>query len=162
MKTSPCTKPVHALYPGSFDPFTRGHHDIVTRALRLFAHITIGIGINPDKQPFMPVEDRLEWIRAIFSGEPRVDVISYSGLTIDAAAEIGADTLLRGVRSAEEFGYELNLAQANRNLSGIETVLLPASPELAAVSSSHIRELLGNHLDATAMFPDGAPLHLLP
>ncbi len=132
-----------ALFAGSFDPFTIGHKSIVDRALCLFDTVVIGLGVNTAKQPWMPLEHRLNAIRKVYAGQPRVITESFSGLATDFARQCGAGYLLRGVRSVADFEYERNMADANRLITAgaIETVFIPALPELAAVSSSLIREL---------------------
>ncbi len=136
-------RPRVALFAGSFDPFTIGHKSIVDRALPLFDAIVIGLGINSAKTPWMPLEERISAIRAIYADDPRVTVGSFHGLASDFAREKGARYLLRGVRSVADFEYERNMADANRLLTGgwLETILIPSIPELAAVSSSLVREL---------------------
>lgn len=131
-----------AFYAGSFDPFTTGHKSIVDRALPLFADgVVIAFGHNPRKEPWQPLEERMEAVRRLYAGDPRVEVISYTSLTWQAALAAGAGVLLRGVRTVADFEAERNLADINRNLSGLESVFLLALPELAAVSSSLVREL---------------------
>ncbi|MDY3858481.1 MAG: pantetheine-phosphate adenylyltransferase [Muribaculaceae bacterium] len=129
------------FYAGSFDPFTIGHRSIVDRALAMFGGVVIGVGVNTGKKPWQPLAERLAAIRALYAGDPRVEVTSYEGLTCDAARACGAGALLRGVRTVADFEYERNLADVNRNISGLESVLLLALPELASVSSSLVREL---------------------
>ena len=127
MKTSQYTSQNQqrvALFPGSFDPFTRGHESIVRRALPLFDTIVIAIGINPDKPGFMNMEKRKAWIEGVFHDEPRVKVVSYTGLTVDVARQHKAHYLLRGVRMIQDFETEMHMAEINRQLSGLETVLL--------------------------------------
>lgn len=142
-----------AFFAGSFDPFTIGHKSIVDRALPLFDKVVVAIGRNTAKAPWQPVDQRLTRIRQIYASKPRVEVIAYQGLTSEAAKAHGADVLLRGVRTVADFEAERSLADINRNLSGIESVLIYTLPELAWVSSSLVREL--------AAF--GAPYsHLLP
>lgn len=136
-----------ALFAGSFDPFTIGHESIVRRALNLFGSVTIGIGYNEHKPGEWSADERLEVISRFWKDEPRVEVACFSGLTVDFARRIGADVLLRGVRSSLDFEYERNLADTNRALSGIETVLLYSLPELAFISSSMVRELIHNGID---------------
>lgn len=131
-----------ALFPGSFDPFTRGHESIVERALPLFDKIVIAVGVNLDKKPLLDTDVKVEWIKSLFADEPRVSVISYEGLTVDVARKIGAHFMLRGVRMVKDFEYERELAEVNRCLAGIETVLLYTLPEFAHVSSTTVRELL--------------------
>lgn len=142
-----------ALFAGSFDPFTIGHKSIVDRALPMFDRIVIGIGINSAKAGWLPAEERLQRIRRIYAGTPKVEVITFNGLTVDAARTCGAQFLLRGVRSTIDFEYERNLADINRNLSGVESVLIYALPELAAISSSMVRELASFGVDVTPYLP---------
>lgn len=144
-----------AIFPGSFDPYTIGHHSIVERALPLFDKIIIAVGVNSLKKSFMTERRRVEAIRELFVDEPRIEVISYSGLTVDAAREHGAQFLLRGVRMIQDFEYEKNLAEVNRELSGLETVLLYTLPEYGHISSSIVRELLSFGRDASSMLPPG-------
>ena len=142
-----------ALFAGSFDPFTTGHASIVERALPLFDRIVIGIGRSPDKTATAAAERRLIAIRELYAGNPRVEVASYEGLTADFARECGAAWLLRGVRSVADFEAERNLADINRRISGIETLLLPALPELGYVSSSMVRELSRYGADTSEFLP---------
>lgn len=131
-----------AIFPGSFNPFTIGHKNIVDRALASIADkVVIAVGINSSKQNCADAQKRVEAIKALYEGEGRVDVISYDCLTADIAREIGADCILRGVRSVKDFEYERDIAEVNRRLTGIETVLLYSEPELAHISSSIVREL---------------------
>ncbi|MBD5174510.1 MAG: pantetheine-phosphate adenylyltransferase [Bacteroidales bacterium] len=129
-----------ALFPGSFNPFTPGHADIVRRGLELFDSIIIGVGVNCRK-PAADIEAILAPIRRLYNAEPRVSVEAYSELTVRFAQRIGAQFLLRGVRSVKDFEYERDLAQVNRQLSGIDSVILFSDPALAAWSSSVVREL---------------------
>ena len=139
-----------AVFPGSFDPFTTGHEDIVDRALRSIADkVIIAVGRNCDKKGTETVEERMAAIKAVFADEPRVEVKSYEGLTIDFAKEAGASFLLRGVRNIKDFEYERDIADVNRHLTGIETVLLYSDPSLAHVSSSIVRELASYGKDVT-------------
>ena len=130
------------LFPGSFDPFTVGHKDIVDRALAMGAEVVIAIGVHPEKKGMFSIEERKAQIERIYHDEPRVTVCSYEGLTTDFAREVGATALLRSIRNVKDMEYERDMADVNRQLSGIDTVLLFASPEHAAVSSSIVRELL--------------------
>ena len=130
-----------AIFPVSFDPFTVGHHDIVMRGLDIFDEIVIGIGKNSNKQETFPLQERLERIQQAYADEPRVKVEVYEGLTIDFVAKHHAKHILRGVRSVKDFEYERDIAEANKQLSGIETVILYTRPELAHISSSLVREL---------------------
>lgn len=142
-----------ALYAGSFDPFTIGHKSIVDRALNMFDRIVIGIGVNPNKKQWMPIEERVSKIKALYANEPRVEVISYNDLTVEVARQVGAQFLLRGVRSVVDFEFERQLADINRNLSGIESVLLYALPEHASISSSAVREMANYGVDISPYLP---------
>lgn len=142
-----------ALFPGSFDPFTIGHHDIVLRGLIIFDEIIIAIGRNSLKPGSTPMEDRLLAIQQVYANEPRVRVQIYEGLTIDFAKQVQATCILRGVRSVQDFEYERQIADANKQLSGIETVLLYTRPEYAHISSSLVRELKSYNKDITAYLP---------
>ena len=144
-----------AIFPGSFDPFTLGHHSIVKRTLTFMNEVVIGIGINENKRCLMSVEKRLESIRKLYANEPRVKVLAYSGLTIDFAKEQGAGVIIRGIRSVKDFEYEESIADINRKLSGVETILLFTEPDLASVSSSVVRELLHYGKDVSAFLPEG-------
>lgn len=138
-----------AVYAGSFDPFTIGHRDIVDRARHLFDRVVIAIGINEHKQGRWPADFRRQAIAAVYYDCPDVEVITYTGLTVDMARACGADALIRGVRNATDFAFEQNLADTNRALTGIDTVLLIASPYLAFVSSSMVHELMTFGHDAS-------------
>jgi pantetheine-phosphate adenylyltransferase len=142
-----------ALFPGSFDPFTLGHADIVKRALQMFDEVVVAIGYNEQKEGWMPLEERLEKIRQIYADEPRVKVESYKGLTVDFAKENGITAIVRGIRSAADFDYEMQMADVNRQISGIETVFLPALPQFASLSSSVVRELSHFGHDISAFLP---------
>jgi pantetheine-phosphate adenylyltransferase len=131
-----------ALFPGTFDPFTIGHFSLVERALHLVDEIIIAIGINLDKKTFFTLEQRVDMISKLFKSNPKIKVQSYKGLTIDFAKETGARFILRGIRSVNDFEYEKNIADVNRQISGIETFVLFTEPEYAHISSSIVRELL--------------------
>lgn len=141
------------LFPGSFDPFTLGHADIVRRALEMFDGIVIAVGYNEQKTGWMPVEERVAAIRKLYADEPRITVERYTGLTVDFAREHGIGIIIRGVRTAADFEFEMQLADVNRQLTGIETILLPASPQLASLSSSIVRELAHFGHDVSAFLP---------
>ena len=134
------SEPRVALFPGSFNPFTRGHESLVRRALTFCDRVVIAVGVNIGKDP-EDAERNCEAIRRVFTDDPNVDVTSYTGLTGDLAKRTEATFLLRGARNAADFEYERNMADANRNLFGIETVILPTLPELSWISSSTAREL---------------------
>ncbi len=142
------------IFPGSFNPFTIGHADIVERALHLFERVVVAIGYNEQKGNKADIEDRLNTVRSLYAQESRVEVISYSGLTVDAAKQCGATAILRSVRSVKDYEYELQMADVNRQLTGIDTVVLFARPELASISSSVVRELQHFGQDITRFLPN--------
>ena len=142
-----------ALFAGSFDPFTIGHYSVVKRELPMFDKITIGIGINSGKKSMFPVEERVKAIEKAFAGEERIEVKVYDCLTMDFAKEIGADVLLRGVRTTKDFEYEREIADINLKLGGIETVLLISEPEYTSISSSVVRELITYGKDVSELLP---------
>ena len=134
--------PSFAVYPGSFDPFTLGHLDIVQRASRLFDRLVIGVGINLDKQPLFTVEERVELIRLSTTHLPNIEILIYQGLTVKFASQIGAKIMIRGVRPITDIPAELTMMMANRRLApDIETLFMIADGELAHVSSSLIKEI---------------------
>ena len=141
------------LFPGSFDPFTLGHADIVKRALVLFDEVVIAVGYNEQKSGWKPVEQRVASIKKLYADEPRIKVESYTGLTVDFAKANGITAIIRGVRTTKDFEYEMQMADVNRQLTGIETILLPASPQLASLSSSLVRELAHFGHDVSAFLP---------
>ncbi|MDR0542072.1 MAG: pantetheine-phosphate adenylyltransferase [Dysgonamonadaceae bacterium] len=142
-----------ALFPGTFDPFTFGHLSLMERGLQLVDEIVIAIGINPNKKTFYSLEQRMETISRLFQDNPRVSVRSYDSLTADFAQEMGARFILRGIRSVNDFEYEKNIADVNRQLSGIETFVLFTEPEHTHISSSIVRELLAYGKDVSAFVP---------
>ena len=144
-----------ALFPGSFDPFTKGHRDIVLRGLNLFDEIVIAIGYNSGKsQRYFPIEAMVEKIKSTFESYKNIKVITYSKLTATLAQEQGARYLLRGLRNTTDFEYENSIAQANKHLNKeLESVFLITSPELAAISSSIIREVHRYGGDISAFLP---------
>lgn len=143
-----------ALYPGTFDPFTVGHMSIVERGLQLFDEIIIAIGVNEAKKNHTSVQQRIEHIQRVTSKMQGVKVISYGNLTVEAAKEHSANFILRGVRTVADYEYERNLAYANRNLTGIETVLLYTLPELSYISSTLVRDLQRHGYDVSQYVPD--------
>ncbi len=144
-----------AIFPGSFDPFTLGHHSIVKRTLAFMDEVIVGIGVNEGKQCLLPAEKRVEMIRKLYADEPRVKVMAYSGLTVDFAQEQGSQFIVRGIRSVKDFEYEEGIADINKKLNGIETVFLFSEPELASISSSVVRELLHYGKDISMFLPEG-------
>lgn len=143
-----------ALFAGSFNPFTIGHQSLVDRGLELFDKIVVAVGISATK-PVTQAEivERLEPIRQLYAGDDRVEVVSYAGLTVDAAQSHGCQFLLRGIRNAIDLEYERQLADINRRISGLETVMLLTLPELSAVSSSTVRELQRYGRDVDEFLP---------
>ena len=142
-----------AIFPGSFDPFTRGHLDIVERGLDIFDRIIVAVGVNSSKQGASSTADRIAAITRAVARMSNVDVIEYTGLTVDVAKKYGACAILSGIRSVADFEYERNLAELNRKISGIETVMLCADPALAALSSSAVRELRSLGHDVSPFLP---------
>lgn len=141
-----------AFFPGSFNPFTIGHKDIVDRALAVFDKVVIGLGRNAGK-PRENTQELLENIRRVFAGDLNVEITAFDGLAVDAARECGACAIVKGVRSVTDFEYEHRMAEINRRLSGIETVVMFADPALSAVSSSIVRELAGHGVDVSQFLP---------
>lgn len=142
-----------AVFPGSFDPFTIGHLSIVRRAAELFDKIIIAIGINDKKQSTHSEQERITQIKNAVKGIENIEVISYHGLTVDLCKQYDAKYLLRGVRSFTDFEYEQNMADINRKIAGIETVILFTLPEHASISSSVVRELDKYGYDTTDFLP---------
>lgn len=143
-----------ALFPGTFDPFTLGHASVVHRGLALFDRIVIAIGINEAKQTYFSMEERLEQVQACYVTEPRVEVCTYKGMTVECAREHDAVAILRGVRSLTDFEYERLLSDINLKISGIDTVCVFTEPELASFQSNVVRDLLKHHQDVRAFVPE--------
>ncbi|EKY17101.1 phosphopantetheine adenylyltransferase [Capnocytophaga ochracea] len=143
-----------ALFPGSFDPITLGHYDIITRALDLFDEIVVAIGVNGDKNYMFTVEQRKEFIEKAFADEPKVKVTTYQGLTVDFCKEIDAQFILRGLRNPADFEFEKAIAHTNRKLSQIETVFLLTAARTSFISSSIVRDVIRNHGDYTVLVPE--------
>ena len=144
-----------AIFPGTFDPFTIGHYSIVTRALTFMDEVTIGIGINENKNTYFPIEKRVEMIQKLYKNEPRIKVMSYDCLTIDFTQQVDAQFIVRGIRTVKDFEYEETIADINRKLAGIETILLFTEPELTCISSTIVRELLSYNKDISMFIPEG-------
>jgi len=142
-----------AIFPGSFDPFTIGHYSVVTRALAFVDEVVIAIGVNEAKKTFFPLERRMEIIQKTFAHEPRVKVKSYDSLTIDFAKKVNATIILRGIRSIADFEYEKTVADANRRLSGIDTILLFTEPQHSFISSTVVRDILRYDKDVKCFLP---------
>jgi pantetheine-phosphate adenylyltransferase len=142
------------LFPGTFDPLTLGHVDIIDRAIPLFDKIVVGIGKNTSKEPMFSAEKRLQWIREIYKNEPRVEGAVYDGLTVEFCKTIGAKFILRGIRYVSDFEYEKTIADANRTLDkGIETVFLTGEPKYTSVASTIVRDIIRNGGDASHFLP---------
>jgi pantetheine-phosphate adenylyltransferase len=133
----------NAVFPGSFDPITVGHVDILKRSLPLFDSIIIGIGINSQKQTLFTLDQRKKWIEKVFKDEPKISVESYQGLTINFCIEKSANYIIRGIRSAADFEYEKTIAHLNSAMvENIETILILSSAELSSISSTIVREII--------------------
>ena len=142
-----------AIFPGSFDPITLGHQDIINRALPLFDEIVIAIGINADKKYMFSLEDRKRFIEKTFENEPKISVITYEGLTIDLCHKINANFILRGLRNPADFEFEKAIAHTNRRLSKIETVFLLTAAKTSYISSSIVRDVIRNHGEYELLVP---------
>ena len=143
-----------AVFPGSFDPLTLGHQDIVERGATIFDEIIVGIGYNAEKSNMFSIEQRKEFIAQCFQDNPKVKVMDYQGLTIDFCKSVGANYLLRGVRNNGDFEFEKAIARTNRELSNIETVFLLTSIQTSFISSSIVREIIRNKGDYKRFVPD--------
>jgi pantetheine-phosphate adenylyltransferase len=147
-------KPRIAVFPGTFDPITRGHEDIVRRAADIFDRVIIAMGRNTKKQSLFPLEERLAWIREIFKDDPRIEVDTYDELTVEYCRRKGATFIVRGLRSSGDFEYEAHLAQVNRKLdSSVETIFIITSPELSNISSTVVRDIIIYGGDYTPFVP---------
>jgi pantetheine-phosphate adenylyltransferase len=145
-----------AVFPGSFDPITRGHESIIRRALGLFDQVIVAIGENGVKNPFFPLDRRLKWLDQIFSDEPGIKVSTYTGLTIDFCRREHATFILRGLRTSADFEFERGIGQMNKLMyPEVETVFLLSAPEYDSVSSSIVREIIRNGGDARQFVPEG-------
>ena len=143
------------IFPGSFDPFTIGHANLVDRAQRLFDEVIVAVGYNEQKHGWLPVEERVRALREYYNGNPKVRVESYTGLTVDFAQAQEARFILRGVRSVKDYEYELGIADINSRLADVETVVLLADPTISGISSSVVRELHHFGRDITTWLPQG-------
>jgi pantetheine-phosphate adenylyltransferase len=143
-----------AVFPGSFDPITTGHVDLVRRALPLFDRIIVAVGVNTTKKSLFSLEQRLDWLRQVFAGTPQVEVDHFEKLTVHYCQRIGAGYLLRGLRSTADFDYEKTISQLNHIVGGgIETVFLIAQPEFSHISSTIVREIITGGGDARPFVP---------
>ncbi len=143
-----------AIFPGSFDPITLGHFDIIMRGIHLFDEIVVAIGINAEKKYMFSLEQRKKFIEDAFADEPKVKVVTYEGLTIDLCKKIDAQFILRGLRNPADFEFEKAIAHTNRKLSKIETVFLLTASRTSYISSSIVRDVIRNGGDYTVLVPD--------
>ena len=142
------------LFPGTFDPVTSGHIDIINRAMPLFDKVVIGIGRNDKKVPMFKEELRLQWLKEIYANEPKVDAVLYDGLTVNCCKAVGADFILRGIRYVNDFEYEKAIADMNRSMAGhIETIFLTCLPQYTSVASTLVRDVLKNGGDVSQFLP---------
>lgn len=150
-----------AVFPGSFDPITIGHVDLVHRALPLFDEIVIAVGVNSQKKYLFPLEQRLQWLEEVFVKQPQVKVDSFEGLTANYCKSVGADYLLRGLRQASDFDYEKTISQLNSALlEGLETIFLISKPEFSHISSTIVREIIKGKGDASRFIPPEVKIRL--
>ena len=148
-----------AVFPGSFDPITRGHENILRRAATLFDEVIVALGVNQDKQGMFPVEERIAWCEATFADLPNVRVASFEGLTVDFCQSVQAGWLIRGVRNGGDFEYERTIAQMTKYLDdGVETMILFTDPEFAPISSSVVRDVVHHGGDVSRFVPDAVDL----
>lgn len=147
-------KGVTAIFPGSFDPITRGHLDVIHRGNKLFDRLIIAVGQNPDKDEFFTPEERVEMIRELTAEMPRIRVESYSCLTVEFARQMKADVMLRGMRNLTDVSYEFQLAMTNRTVAGIETVFVMTSEEFGYVNSTMVRQLALLGGDVSKLIPE--------
>lgn len=145
----------NCLFPGTFDPVTLGHTDIIDRALPLFDNFVIGIGRNSNKVPMFSEEQRIEWLQEIYVNEPKIKVVAYDGLTVNCCKSVGANFILRGIRYVNDFEYEKAIADMNRSLAHhIETVFLTCLPKYTSVASTLIRDVYRNGGDVSQFLPE--------
>lgn len=143
-----------AIFPGSFDPITLGHSDIIERGTKLFDEIIVAIGVNADKNYMFSLEERVSFIKKTFANEPKVKVLTYKGLTVDFCNEHGVDFILRGLRNPADFEFEKAIAHTNRDLAPIETVFLLTSANRSYIASSIVRDVIRNNGDYTKLVPE--------
>ncbi|HEX7366666.1 MAG TPA: pantetheine-phosphate adenylyltransferase [Pelobium sp.] len=146
-----------ALFPGSFDPITKAHVDILKRSLSLFDKIYVGVGTNSTKQSLLTVEQRLSMIKAVFADEPKLQIVSYEGLTVNFCQEIGASHMIRGIRTVSDFEYEKAIAQMNHALvPDVESIFIVSKPGYSSISSTIVRDILRYGGDVTQFVPSAA------
>lgn len=148
-----------AIFPGSFDPITLGHEDIIKRSISLFDEIVIAIGVNSEKKYMFTLEERKKFIEETFKNEPKIKVITYEGLTIDLCHKINANFILRGLRNPADFEFEKAIAHTNRLLSKIETVFLLTAAKTSYISSSIVRDVIRNHGEYEMLVPNAVRIN---
>lgn len=145
-----------AVFPGSFDPITRGHENIIKRAMPLFDQIIIAIGENQDKKNFFSLEKRIEFLRLVFKDEPGITIETYSGLTVEFCKKVNAGYILRGLRTSADFEFERTIGQVNKKLlPNIETVFFLTTPEFTSINSSVVRDIIRHGGDPSQFIPEG-------
>jgi pantetheine-phosphate adenylyltransferase len=150
-----------ALFPGSFDPVTKAHVDIVKRSVGLFDKVYIGIGDNSSKKGLLSMEKREQMLRAVFETEPKIHIIAYDGLTVDFCRSIGAEYMIRGIRTVSDFEYEKAIAQMNHSLApDIESIFIVSKPGYSSISSTIVREILRYNGDVSQFIPKEAIAYL--
>ena len=143
------------LFPGTFDPVTLGHIDIIDRALPLFDKFIIGIGRNSNKEPMFSEEKRLAWLRDIYKNDPKVEALAYDGLTVECCKSVGANFILRGIRYVNDFEYEKAIADMNRSLDhNVETIFLTCLPQFTSIASTLVRDVIRNGGDVSQFLPE--------
>lgn len=142
-----------AIFPGSFDPLTLGHYDIIKRGVKLFDEVVVAIGVNASKKYMFSLEERIKFIEEAFKNEPKVTVVSYEGLTVDFCKEIDVKFILRGLRNPADFEFEKAIAHTNRDLAPIETVFLLTAAKTSYIASSIVRDVIRNNGDYTKLVP---------
>ncbi len=148
-----------AVFPGSFDPITLGHENIIRRALPLFDEIIVAVGLNIEKKGYFRVEDRINWIKDVFADNPKIKVESYSGLTVDFCRLVNATYILRGLRTSADFEFERTVGQVNKKLHpAIETIFLLTTPEFTSINSSIVRDVYKNGGDVRIFIPEAIKL----
>jgi len=148
-----------AIFPGSFDPITRGHEDVITRAVPLFDKIFVSVGINREKKNYFSIEERVGFLKTVFAKYPKIKIDTYEGLTVDYCRKVGAQYILRGLRTSADFEFERSIGQVNKKLfPEIETVFFLTHPEFTSLNSSVVRDILSHGGDASMFVPVGLKL----
>ena len=150
-----------AVCPGSFDPVTHGHLDIVARAARLFDHVTMAVLVNPAKSGMFSVDERVDMLREAVADHPTVTVEAFEGLLVDFCSERGIQAIVKGLRAVMDFDYELQMAQMNSRLTGVETVFVPTSPEWSYLASSLVKEVAAHGGEVSGLIPDAVLVRML-